>query len=370
MRSLPRPVKLVLLLAVVVAIAGAATGSIARLTSEDLMITAQFESAAGVFPGNSVAVLGMPVGKVVSVEQRGAYAEVRISVDSSVRIPATVTAVIVSDSVLTDRHIEFTPVYRSGPVLADGAVLGPDRTRTPVEFDSLLAMADKLSTSLAGDGQGHGPIGDMVEVGAAVAGSNGNDIKSALDQLSRALRMGDDHGAATRDAITTLVNNLDALTTAAANNDQKIREFGQGVRQLSDLLADQRLGEGDTGAKLNEILIRTTDLMQQSRGELAGTVSGGNVVIKSLADYRREVAEFMDVFPLAVNNAYAVVDQEAGAARVHVNIDKVALDGQMVKQICNLLDLKQLGCNTGKMSDMGPDFGIVAMLVGIAGLPK
>ncbi|WP_405137768.1 MCE family protein [Nocardia sp. NBC_01388] len=370
MRSLPRSVKLVLLLVAVVAIAGAATGSIAQMTSETLVVTAQFESAAGVFPGNSVDVLGMPVGKVKSIEQRGAYAEVRMSVDSSVRIPATATAVIVSDSVLTDRHIEFTPAYRSGPALADGAVLGTDRTRTPVEFDSLLAMADKLSSSLAGDGQGNGPIGTMVDVGTAVTGSNGNDIKGALDQLSRALRMGDDHGAATRNAITTLVNNLDSLTTAASNNDQKIRDFGQGVRQLSDLLADQRLGDGDTGAKLNEILTRTTDLLQQSRGALAGTMSGGNVVVKSLADYNREVAEFMDVFPLAVDNAYGAVDQQAGAARVHVNIDKVVLDGQMVKEICNLLDMKQLGCNTGKASDMGPDFGVVAMLAGIAGLPK
>ncbi|WP_084508344.1 MCE family protein [Nocardia pseudovaccinii] len=370
MRSLPRPVKLVLVLAVTALIAGAASAPLAQLNRATITVTAHFDSAAGVFVGNPVDVLGMRIGKVASVAQRGSYVEVTMNVDASVRIPADVTAVTVSDSVLTDRHIELTPVYRGGPTLSDGATLGTDRTKTPVEFDSLLAMADKLSTSLQGDGQGHGPIADAVDVGAAVATDNGAQIKAALDQLSRALRMGDDHGAATKNAITTLVNNLDALTAAAARNDQTIREFGAGARQLSDLLAEQNLGTGDTGAKLNEILTRTTDLMQRNRGTLAGTASGANVIFQSLSDYNRNVAEFMDLFPLVVDNAYAVIDPNVGAGRVHVNVDKVALDGQMVKQVCNLLDLKQLGCNTGKMSDMGPDFGIVAMLAGIAGLPK
>ncbi|MFI6953683.1 MlaD family protein [Nocardia sp. NPDC050408] len=369
MRSLPRPVKLVLVLAATALIAGTAGAPLSRL-NETITVTAHFDSAAGVFVGNPVDVLGMRIGKVDRVEQRGAHVEVTMRVDASVRIPADVTAVTVSDSVLTDRHIELTPVYRGGPTLAAGATLGTDRTKTPVEFDSLLAMAEKLSTSLQGDGQGHGPIADAVGVGAAVATDNGDEIKAALDQLSRALRMGDDHGAATKNAITTLVHNLDSLSAAAARNDETIREFGSGVRQLSELLAEQNLGTGDTGAKLNEILTGTTDLMQRNRGALSSTASGANVIFQSLSDYNRNIAEFMDLFPLVVDNAYAVIDQNVGAGRVHVNVDKIVLDGQMVKQVCNLLDLKQLGCNTGKLSDMGPDFGIVAMLAGIAGLPK
>ena len=110
--------------------------------------------------------------------------------------------------------------------------------------------------------------------------------------------------------------------------------------------------------------------MHKERGTLSSTASGANVMVRSLADYHQNIGEFMDLFPLVTDNAYNAIDQQAGAGRVHVNIDKVALDGQMVKEVCNLLQLEQLGCATGKMSDMGPDFGVVAMLTGIAGVTK
>ncbi|WP_330251332.1 MCE family protein [Nocardia sp. NBC_00565] len=368
MRVFSRTTKLVLLFALVAVVAAA--GGPVLLEHDTIRVTARFDSAAGLFVGNAVAVLGMRVGKVAEITQKGAFAEVDMTVDASVPIAADATAVIVSDSVLTDRHVEFTPPYRSGPTLRDGATLGLDHTRTPVEFDSLLAMVHKLSNALNGDGAGHGPIADMVGTGAAVTSGHGADMRGALDQLSRALRMGDNQGAATRNAITTIVDNLNSLTGAAARNDRDIREFGAGVGQLSDLLADQNLGTGNTGAQLVQILSQTSDLLQKYRGTMKSTVSGADTVMGSLSDYQHEIAEFLDVFPMLTDNAYAAVDQKVGAGRVHVNVDRLLLDGQMVKDVCNLLDMKQLGCNTGKLSDMGPDFGVVAMLAGIAELPK
>ncbi len=362
-------VKLIIIVAVVAAV-GVASVPLGLLGHGTISVTAQFDDAAGLYAGNPVDMLGIKVGKIDRIVQQGDYIDVTMSVDSSVRIPADAQAVTVSDSVLTDRHVEFTPAYRGGPLLRDGAVLSPDRTHTPVEFDSVLAMADKLSKSLGGDGRGNGPLAGIVGVGAAVTTNNGGDIKSALDQLSAALRVGGDGGAGTRDAVTKIVNNLNSMTTAEADNDKKVRDFGSAVHQMSIMLADLNLGTGDTGAKLDQILTQTTDLMQKERGTLSSTASGANVMVHSLADYHQNIGEFMDLFPLVTDNAYNAIDQQAGAGRVHVNIDKVALDGQMVKEVCNLLQLKQLGCATGKTSDMGPDFGVVAMLTGIAGVAK
>ncbi|MFJ1454846.1 MCE family protein [Nocardia sp. N2S4-5] len=369
MTRLSRPAKLAFLGAAA-AVVAAASVPVTRMGNTTINVVARFDNAAGLYAGNPVDVLGMRVGEISGIVQRGTYIDVTMSIDKSVPIPADAMAVTVSDSVLTDRHIEFTPAYRGGPTLPDGAVLDTGRTRTPIEFDSVLAMADKLSRSLAGDGRGNGPVADIVGVGASVATGNNANLKAALDQLSRALRRGNDSGAATQDAITKIVNNLNTLSAAAAGNDQKIRDFGSAVHQMSTLLADLNLGTGDTGTELVEILTATTDLMEKNRDALRSTATGADVLFKSLADYNRNIAEFLDVFPLVTDNAYRVIDQEAGAARVHANVDKIALDGQMVKEVCNLLGLKQLGCDTGKASDMGPDFGVVAMLAGIAGLPE
>ncbi len=123
-------------------------------SDEPHTITAQFDNGAGLYEGNTVAVLGIPVGKITRIEPKGLYVEVTMEVDSGIDLPADAQAVAVSTSVLTDRHVELTPVYSGGDKLAPDAVLGLDRTKTPVEFDRLLAMADNLSIELQGDGTG------------------------------------------------------------------------------------------------------------------------------------------------------------------------------------------------------------------------
>ena len=54
---------------------------------------------------------------------------------------------------------------------------------------------------------------------------------------------------------------LAELTRAAADNDTAIRDFGSNMRQLSDILADEHLGTGTTGAKINQILDHAASLI-------------------------------------------------------------------------------------------------------------
>ncbi|MBB5915988.1 virulence factor Mce-like protein [Nocardia transvalensis] len=369
MSGIVRSVKLAVVALLGAVVAGCSSAPVPGLADTSITVTAQFPSASGLYVGNPVSVLGMRVGTVTRITDRVSYVEVAMTVDKQVRVPADARAVTVSDSLLTDRHIELTPVYRDGPALRDGAVLGPDRTRVPVEFDSLLAMADKLSTSLRGDGTGGGPVAGLLDVGSKIAVGNGNELRAAMTELTRALQLGPDHGEATRAAVTTIVRNLDTLTAAASRNDQALRDFGSGVHTLSGILAEQNLGAGDTGTKLNQILIRMTELLERNRGNLKNLAGNANTMTTSMADYNDNLAEFLDVFPLVTDNAYNAIDQNIGALRGTVSLDKFFLDGQMLKAVCNLLGVTELGCATGTPRDMGPDFGIGRMLSVIAGAP-
>ncbi|MGV9802316.1 MCE family protein [Mycobacterium sp. NPDC003449] len=357
--------------AAVVLLAGlvAAVGwSYLRDQVNTIKVTAQFDSAAGLYEGNTVAVLGMQVGTVTKINPKGNYVEVEFTVAKDVAVPADVQAVTISNSILTDRQIELTPPYRGGPTLRNHDTIGLNRTKTPVEFARVLDVLDKMSSSLRGDGHGNGPVADLVNASAAIADGNGQQMKDALGELSDALRLSADRGAATRDQLTTIMRNLSSLFEAAARNDDTLREFGSTVRQLSQILADEQFGSGTTGRKLNEVITQVGEVLATHRDEIKQIVRNGNTAMTTTVDHRRDLAEFLDLAPMTLDNLYNAVDKENGAVRARIPVDRVLFDTQAVKEICNMMGLRQLGCSTGTLQDFGPDFGLTYMLDGLAAM--
>jgi phospholipid/cholesterol/gamma-HCH transport system substrate-binding protein len=333
-----------------------------------ITLTAQFDSAAGLYTGNTVAVLGMPVGEIIKITPKNRYVEVQFTVDRDVKIPANAQAVTLSTSILTDRQVELTPPYHGGPALADHDTIGLTHTKTPVEFARVLDVLDKISTSLKGDGTGGGPVADVVNASAAIADGNGDKIKTALTELSNALRLSADGGAQTRDQLTTIVKNVSSLLDAASTNDTKLREFGSIIRQLSQILADEDLGNGATGKRLNQVLDQVGGILDNNRDHIKRAVLNGNTVLKTVVDQQREVAELLDVAPLTLDNLYNTIDQTNGSVRVRLLTDRLLFDNQVIKEVCNLMGLRQLGCSTGTLQDFGPDFGLSYVLDGLAAM--
>ncbi|OBB88806.1 MCE family protein [Mycolicibacterium peregrinum] len=352
----------------VLAIAAAVGWHLFGHRNRSITVTAQFDSAAGLYVGNVVAVLGIPVGEVTRVTPKGSYAEVAFTVDETVAIPADVEAVTLSTSILTDRQIELSPPYRGGTTLRDGDTIGLHRTKTPVEFDRVLGMLDKLATSLRGDGAGGGPVADLQNAGDGVIAGNGDQIRGTLDELSRALRLSSDGGTRTRQQVTTIITNLSSLLDAAAGNDAKLREFGSVVRQLSEILAAEDFGSGTTGKQLNDVVEQTGQILTANRDLIKQGIANGDTSMQTLNDRQRELAEFFDVLPLMADNLYNAIDQRNGAIRAHFLADRMVFDGQMAKEVCNMMGLRQLGCSTGTLQDYGPDFGLTNMLDGLAAM--
>jgi ABC-type transporter Mla subunit MlaD len=260
-------------------------------------------------------------------------------------------------------------VYQgSGDVLADGATIPLTKTKTPVEFTKTLDMVDRLAVSLQGDGKGSGALRTLIDSSAAMADGNGERIKSALGELSKALKLSADGGAHTKEQLTTVVDNLSVLMDSAAANEATLRDFGSNIRVLSQVLADEDLGSGTTGKQVNLVLTQLGDLLDQNRDTIASAVASGDATLGVAIDNQRDLAEILDIAPLTLDNLYNVIDRKNGAARVHLLTDKVLFDSQTVKEMCNLLHLRQLGCSTGTLQDFGPDFGISYILDGLAAM--
>ncbi|AMW18648.1 mammalian cell entry protein [[Mycobacterium] chelonae subsp. bovistauri] len=335
---------------------------------DHITLTAQFDNASGLYESNVVAVLGMPVGKITKITPRSGYVDVEFTVDKDVKVPVDVQAVTLSTSILTDRQVELSPPYRGGPTLKDGDTIGLDKTKTPVEFDRVLGMLDRLSVSLKGDGNGQGPVGDIINAAAGVADGNGDKIKSGLDELSKALRLSSEGGVTTREQMTTIIKNVSSLFDAAAANDGKLREFSTTIHQLSNIIDDEALGTGNTGRKLNDLVKQAGDLLEVNRDHIKAAVLNGNTALKTVSDNQRELAETLDLAPLAVENLYNIIDQDNGSLRARFLTDKLLFESQTAKEICNMMGLRQLGCSTGTLQDYGPDFGLSYVLDGLAAM--
>lgn len=366
-----RKTRLIAIVGTLAVLAAAIVGAGAywvKSTTDHITLTAQFESASGLYESNVVAVLGMPVGKVTKITPMPGYVEVQFTVDKNVQVPVDAQAVTLSTSILTDRQVELSPPYRGGPTLKDGDTIGLDHTKTPVEFDRVLGMLDRLSLSLKGDGKGQGPVADIIDPAARMADGNGEKIKAGLGELSKALRLSAEGGTTTREQLTAIIKNVSSLFDAAAANDGKLREFASSVHQLSQILDDEALGTGSTGRRFNELVKQAGDIVEANRDHLKQTILNSNTALKAVVDNRREISEWIDVQPLAWDNMYNAVDQDNKRLRVRFMTDRLLFESQMDKEICNMMGLRQLGCSTGTLQDYGPDFGLTYVLDGLAAM--
>ena len=86
------------------------------------------------YPGTPVDILGVPVGSVRKVTPSDDHVAIEVSYDSKYHVPANAIAVIVANSIVSDRYVQLAPAYSgSGPTLANGAHIPMSRTASPAE---------------------------------------------------------------------------------------------------------------------------------------------------------------------------------------------------------------------------------------------
>lgn len=340
--------------------AGAGCSSIPMSLRPDTMqISADFDSAAGLFVGNEVSVLGVPVGRVDAIEQQGAFVEVRMTIEEGTELPADAMAALVSPQLITNRHVELTPAYTGeGPKLTDGTHIPLARTRTPVELDRILRNFEQLGASLKGDNT-DGPMASRVLF--PMLDGNGDRIRETLDALAGAFEV----TLANRDQISSTIVELNELTAVVAGNDQTVRDFSARLTELVTLLAEQAPGLAAVLAQVNDFIANTSTVLTENRVPLTDAVNRLVGITAQMRDNARGLTEIVDVAPLLFENLSRSVSTEHQAMRLHLLTDKSLLDNEILSTLCERLALRADGCRTGKLMDFGPDFGLTAALLGL-----
>ncbi|MFM9378105.1 MlaD family protein [Gordonia sp. VNK21] len=319
--------------------------------------TAYFDRAPGLYAGNDIAILGMPVGRVLSITPEATRVKVEFSVDDDITLPKDVTAAIVNTSIVTTRHIELTPVYQGGEKLSPGGTVTD--TKAPVELDTLFDSIDSLVENLSGDAPGEGPLADFVDISSGIADGNGQRMKDALAALAAAGRTTADNG----DALAQIIKATSSLTTALTDNYPKMLSFSNSITRVAEMLGDQAPGLDATLANVNTTLANTAEFLQANSGTLGDATGRLSSLIENLSDYSRQVVETIDLGPLLFQNLTNSVSAEQGAWRAQVLLDKSLLDNEMVNRFCEAINLQKNGCRTGQLADFGPDLGVYSSLL-------
>lgn len=312
------------------------TGSLwwALRSTGDTAFSAYFDKAVGLYEGSSVRVLGIEVGTITAVVPEGEDVRVAMTVDADVAVPADAGAVVVAPSLVSDRYVQLTPVYESGPELSSGAVLGRDRTATPMEIDDLYSTLDELSGTLGPDGaNSDGALSDALDAAAESMDGNGRDLNTTITRMSELATTLDD----SKGELFSTVRNLGEFTDVLADSDAAVNEFYGRLAEVTDLLAgdsdEVSAALSDLGAALGEVrrfVDDNSDLMTSNVDKLAG-------LTQTLVDERASLAETIDAAPTGLSNFINSYDANSGSITVRYNANE--LTNPLVTTVCRMAGL-------------------------------
>jgi phospholipid/cholesterol/gamma-HCH transport system substrate-binding protein len=291
---------------VVVVVAGAAAS--AGGDGDAHHITAYFTRTIGLYKGNDVRLLGVRVGKINDIKNKGPVVEVTMTVDGKYKLPADVGAVLVPPSVVSDRYVQLTPAYTGGPELPTHAVLNTDRTQVPLEFDEIFKNVDELNRALGPEGANSGgALSRLVDVSAKNLAGNGEELNGALKQFSAMIST----LAGSRTDLFDTVKQLQQFTTMLAQNDGGVRDVNANLAKVGAQLAGERQDLGAALANLSEALRLVSSFVADNRTRLTSDIHKAADVTKVLSREQEAIKQIIDLSPYALTNLSLAYDSSA-----------------------------------------------------------
>jgi phospholipid/cholesterol/gamma-HCH transport system substrate-binding protein len=263
---------------------------LSQLFSDRIELEAEFENATGVFPGDSVKLAGVDVGRVTGTEIEDGKAVVTFQVESDVPITSEARVAIRWRNVIGLRFLYIYPTS-SGRPLEDG-------DRIPITH-----------TDSAGD------IGELLNrLGPILKAIDPEKANAFLDAMNTAL-------AGNETVVRTLLTEGSALATDLGDMDAQIRDLisssdkimaayaGQN-RNIGKIIDDLDLVSGELSTMTTEIneLIENfaivqqelEELLEENRANIDADLSYLNTLLATLSRNRALLAETLCTLPAGV----------------------------------------------------------------------
>ena len=289
-------------------------------------VTATFENAGQLVPGNYVEVGGRPIGKVQSVTLDGnAQAKVKLSVGSGFDpLHEGTTAVIRAASLsgIANRYIELHPGPNSAPKIMDGGQISSDNTEAPVDLDQLFNTLDpKTRKGLQQIVQGGAVqyFGKSRQANLAI--KYFNPVLSTTSQVERELVLD-------RAAFERFVRDTASTVTAVDQRRVELAALVGNTNQTAKAIGDENVALAEALGLLPETLRRANTTFVNLRAtldDLTTLVDASKPATVNLAK------EFEELRPLVADAIPTIHDLRVLIRKQGPNNDLIDLNSKMPK---------------------------------------
>ncbi|MFC7676404.1 MCE family protein [Mycolicibacterium sp. GCM10028919] len=244
---------------------------------------AYFDDAGGITPGNDVAVSGIQVGKVSSVELAGDAAKVTFTVDRDIRVGDQSLVAIKTDTVLGQKSLSVTP-GGTGNV----TVIPLGRTTTPYTLNTALQDLGENSSELDKP---------RFELALQTLTSTLRDatpqLRGALDgvaNLSRSLNARDE-------ALEQLLGHAKRVSDTLAQRAGQVNQLITDGNLLFAALDERRQALSNLIAGIDDVSVQLSGFVDDNRREFGPALEKLNLVMDNLLERRDHISEALRRLP-------------------------------------------------------------------------
>lgn len=283
----------------VLLVGGIAMVLIGRGAADRNHYTAYFVNSNGIFPGDEIRILGVPVGKIDTITPQPDNVRVDFWVNKKYHVPADVQAAILAPSLVTARAIQLVPAYTAGPVLASGSVIPLERTVVPIEWDDFREQLQKLTETLQPTQPGGtSPLGAFVDTAAANLRGQGGNIRDALIKMSQAFSALGDHS---KDVFGT-IRNLSTLTTALQSTTDVMQQLNGNLASVTEKFSNAPNEIGQAVTQLNTAVGDVRGFLTENTGAVDNTSHQLADLAAAIGQSRDQIEQLLHIGPTTVQN--------------------------------------------------------------------
>jgi virulence factor Mce-like protein len=252
----------------------------------------------GTLESNSpVLIRDVVVGSVGKMRARDGHADVEVSINPGVVVPANAVAVVGQTSLLGSMHLALNPPLGQAPAgsLQPGATLGLNRSSTYPSTEQTLS-----ALSVVVNGGGLGQIGDIVHEFNSALNGRQDQIRDLLGRLNDFVGM----LAAQRDSINASIASLNRLADVFAGQRDVLTEALKRIPPALEVLVREQPKITTALEKFRTFSDLATGLISDTQADLVRDLKNLEPTLRSLADVGPKldtVLAYATTFPYTQN---------------------------------------------------------------------